>query len=81
MIKGYDEMSQQKIISFDKEKTEVLDKRLKQEHKKELTKIALTSSSPTEYVFMEAMYRMVEASHRIVNNPELREKCKKIYRR
>lgn len=74
-------MDQQKIVSFDKEKVEILDKKLKQKHKKELTKIALTPSNPTEYVFTEAMYRMVEASHRIVNDPELREKCKKIYRR
>lgn len=71
----------QKIISFDKAKSQILDNKLKKEHEKELTKIALTSNNLSEYAVMSTLYKMVEASNRIINDSEKRARVKKIYRR
>lgn len=38
----------QKIMQFNKAKSQILDNRLKKEHEKELTKIALTSNNLSE---------------------------------
>lgn len=72
---------EQKIISFDKAKSQILDNKLKKEHEKELTKIALTSNNLSEYAVMSTLYKMVEAGNRIINDPEKRARVKKIYRR
>ena len=72
---------EQKIISFDKAKSQILDNKLKKEHEKELTKIALTSNNLSEYAVMSTLYKIVEAGNRIINDPAKRVRVKKIYRR
>lgn len=39
---------EQKIISFDKAKSQILNNKIKKDHEKELTKIALTSNNLSE---------------------------------
>jgi len=58
-----------------------LDNKLKKEHEKELTKIAVTSNNLSEYAVMSTLYKMVEAGNRIINDSEKRARVKKIYRR
>lgn len=70
-----------KIIDFDVAKRDVLDKKLKKEHAKELTRIALTSNNLSEYAVMSALFTSVEAAHQILNDPAKRARCKQIYRR
>lgn len=72
---------EQKIISFDKAKSQILDNKLKKGHEKELTKIALTSNNLSEYAVMSTLYKTIEAGNRIINDPEKRARVKKIYRR
>lgn len=72
---------EQKIISFDRAKSQILDNKLKKEHEKELTKIALTSNNLSECSVMSTLYKMVESGNRIINDPEKRARVKKIYRR
>lgn len=70
----------EKVISFDKAKCQILDNKLKKEHEKELTKIALTSYNLSEYAVMSMLYKIVEAGNKIINDPEKRARVKKIYR-
>lgn len=72
---------EQKIISFDKAKSQILNNKIKKDHEKELTKIALTSNNLSEYAVMSILYKMLEAGNRIIKDPEKRARVKKIYRR
>lgn len=73
---GYDT----KIIDFEKTKEKLLTKKLLLEHKKDLTRIALTSNSQTEYAMMDTMYKIVESSHKIAKDPILRKKHRRLLR-
>lgn len=68
---------EQKIISFDKAKSQILNNKIKKDHEKELTKIALTSNNLSEYAVMSTLYKMLEAGNRIIYDPEKRARVKK----
>jgi len=72
--------SERKIIDFEKAKREIEFNKMKKNNEKILTKIALTSNNPSQYMFMDYMCKLSETSRRVANDHELREKYKKLLR-
>lgn len=72
--------SERKIIDFEKAKREIEFNKMKKNNEKILTKIALTSNNPSQYMFMDYMCKLSETSRRVANDPKLREKHKKLLR-
>jgi len=72
--------SERKIIDFKKAKREIEFNKMKKNNEKILTKIALTSNNPSQYMFMDYMCKLSETSRRVANDPKLREKHKKLLR-
>ena len=70
--------SERKIIDFEQAKREIELNEIKKNNEKILTKIALTSNNPSQYILMDYMCKLSENSRRIANDPELREKHKKL---
>lgn len=66
-----------KIIDFKTAKSEMELKKIKQENNKLLTKTALTCDN-SRYLLMDYMCKLVETSKKISNDPELREKHKRL---
>ena len=72
--------SERKIIDFEKAKREIEFNKMKKNNEKILTKIALTSNNPSQYMFMDYMCKLSETSRKVANDPKLREKHKKLLR-
>ena len=72
-------MSENKIIDFQTAKNKVELEDIKKENDKLLTRTALTCDY-SQYLLMDCMCHLVEASKEIVSTPELREKHKKLLR-
>ena len=71
-------MDDNKIIDFEQAKREIEFNEMKKNNEKFLTKIALTSNNPSQYIFMDYLCKLSETSRRIANDPKLREKHKKL---
>lgn len=71
-------MDDNKIIDFEQAKREIEFNEMKKNNEKILTKIALTSNNPSQYIFMDYLCKLSETSRRIANDPKLREKHKKL---
>ena len=71
-------MSNEKIIDFETAKRAVEFNKMKKENERLLTRIALTSNSATEYIFMDSICKLSESSRKIVNDPVLKQKQKSL---
>ena len=71
-------MSKEKIIDFETAKRSVEFNKMKKENERLLTRIALTSNSATEYIFMDSICKLSESSRKIVNDPVLKQKQKSL---